>query len=246
MSFKKPTASDWQDFSLKKDIENLNRLVERACDIGSTIIIEVVLAFGAVLFDRFFDIENAKIRSGVWIAFAIAIVALPIIKYGIPALRNSLRTRSVSVDFKQETEYIDSFDNEICYYVMIADSFLDLLKHDTAADTIRKTFYFAETRFYLNKAIDKLSKMMFKLGRVFDDDIDIVTKNKKVSIARLNNILDIIVHIETEIVVSQSTLGLTDDEENKLGAASIYTKKLDDFLTKASTDLNIDVNRFRV
>ena len=246
MSFKKPTANDWQDFSLKKDIENLNRLVKRACDIGSTIIIEVVLAFGAVLFDRFFDIGNENLRSTVWIIVAIIIVALPVLKYGIPAIRNLLRTRSISVDFKAETEYIDSFDNEICYYVMIADSFLDLLKHDTTVDTFRKAFYFAETRFYLNKAIDKLAKMMFKLGRIFDDDIDIVTKNKKISIARLNNILDIIVNIEKEIIISQAALTLTEDEKNKLGATSVYTKKLDDFLEKATTELNIDIERFKI
>jgi hypothetical protein len=245
MRIKKPSANDWQDFSLKKDIEALNRQVKNVCNIGSTVIIEVLLAFGAVFVDRYLDIFPVDTREIIVISTAIVMAVIPIVLYGIPSILRFFRNISVSVNFKTEAEYIDVFDNEVCYNVMIADSFLDLLKSDTGSDGKRKVFYFTETRFYLNRAIDRLLEMSVRLKRIFDDDIDSVIKNKKVSVARLINILDIIVSIENDVKEPIQELSISDSEIERLSNTAPYTKKLTDFLLRAHTDLNLDIRRYR-
>ena|GEM_PF-3073578 len=251
MSSKKPSANDWQNFSLKKDIENLNDYVKRVGDVGSTLIIEIILAFGAVLLDRGFDFIREEIRIVLWWLCIIVLIVLPIGKHGIPAVRKLIRNHFNSINFKTDTEYVDSFDNEICYYVMMADSFFDLLKSTAHNDSKMTAFYFTETQFYLNKAASKLFEMESKLNQIFGRNIETVDRCKKVYTARLENILDIIVRIDNEI--DKIALGqndavafLTQEQKKQLCICSVYKKKIKSFVQKAVGDLDLDIERYRI
>jgi hypothetical protein len=120
---------------------------------------------------------------------------------------------------------------------MSADSFLDLLKNDTSADEKRKIFYLSEILFYLDEAVNKLYRMMFKLKGVFGEG--------KIPVTRLESILDLIVNIEKETERLMPIAVFSDNEKDKLNSVSVRTGKLDDFLQKAAEDLIIDVGKFR-
>lgn len=245
MPNKKLAVNDWQDFSLKKDIEKLNKLVKRACDIGSTAIFDIVVAFLAVLFDRLFDNMASEVRITIYFIATILVIA-SLVKLFVGKGIRALRNKSIAVPSRDVREYIDSFDNEIWCYVMMSDSFLDLLQSDSTADSHRKTFYFTETCFWLNKSIDKLSLMSHKLTSVFDDDIDIIAQNKKVSVARLVNLLDIIFSIEKSISERKIELGISDEEACRLTTNNIYIERLKQFVMKVHSLLKVDVSRFAV
>lgn len=238
----KLSVNDWQDFSLKKDIEKLNKLVQRVSKTGSTVIFDILVVLGAVIFDRFSEFTNRKITGAIYI-FAVFLIIAPLVRLlckKIKAFRHGKFTSIVSRDIR---EYIDCFDNEIWVYVMMSDSFLELLKDITTTDNHRKTFYFSQTCFWLNKAIMKLHEMIQKLNKIFSNDNKEVVNNRKVATARLVNLLDIIFNIKK--AVNEKKDGLTLSEED-LTANSLYNDILNDFLAKAFGDLGIDIERFRI
>lgn len=238
----KLSVNDWQDFSLKKDIEKLNKLVQSVCKIGSTVVFDVVVAFGAMIIDRLFDFTDRKIAVAVYIFAAFLIIA-PLIRLLYRKIKAFIHDGFTSIVSRDIREYIDCFDNEIWTYVMMSDSFLDLLADNITSDAHRKTFYFSQTCFWLNKAIMKLSEMSQKLKKIFDKDNKEVTKHRKVSTARLINLLDIIINIKK--AVNEKNEGLTLSEED-LTANNSYHNTLNEFLSKAHEDLGIDIERFRI
>jgi len=244
MSDKKLTVNDWQEFSIKKDLEKLNRLVKRTSVIGTTAIFDLSIAFLAVLFDRLFDNIDLSIRVTVYIVVAIVII-ISLLTIFLQRGAIFLRRKSISVPSRELREYIDMFDNEIWCFVMMSDSFLDLLTNEHSADKHRKIFYYSETCFWLNKSIDKLSTMIHKLPGIFENDPNIITQNKKVSVSRLTNLLDIIYSIRKEAENQKLSLGISDEEASKLTSNDIYIKRLDQFISKANIDLKVAIERFR-
>jgi hypothetical protein len=238
----KLSVNDWQDFGLKKDIEKLNKLIQRISMIGPTVFFNVVAVFCGVVFDRLFDFTNKKIAVAVFILIVFFIIASWVIFFRkeFKALIHSKFTSVVSRDIR---EYIDCFDNEIWIYVMMSDSFLDLLTDKMKPDKHRKTFCFSQTCFWLNKAIMKLFEMNHKLKKIFSNDNNEIVNHRKVSIARLINLLDIIFDIKK--AVNENKEGLTFSDED-LTANKSYYKMLDGFLTMANIDLGVDIGRFRI
>jgi len=237
----KLSVNDWQDFSLKKDIEKLNKLVQRACDVGSTIVFDIVVAFGAVIFDRLFDFADHKIAVVIYIVTFFLIIA-SLARLFFIKIKAFLHGELTFIASRSIREYIDSFDNEIWCYVMMSDSFLDLLTDNITADDNRKTFYYSQTCFWLNKAIIKLFEMSQKLEKIFDDDNGKVKRNRKVSIARLINLLDIIFNIKEAVENKKGDLTLSDED---LTSNKLYHETLNDFLSKVHEDLRVDIERFR-
>jgi len=238
----KLSVNDWQDFSLKKDIEKLNRLVQHTSYVGSTVAFDVVVAFGAVLLGRLFDCTDSKIAFIIYLIASFLLITsllLLLLKKIIPLIRsmfNPLHSPSIR-------EFIDSFDNEIWCYVMMSDSFLDSLTDNKTAENNRKYFYYSQTCFWVNKAIMGLFDMIFSLKDIFDKDSEKAARDKKVSIARLENLLDIIVNIKKTAYKKKKELGIAD--ENLTGNV-YYHERYDNFLSKAYDALGIDIERFRL
>jgi hypothetical protein len=89
----------------------------------------------------------------------------------------------------------------------------------------------------------KLFEMNYKLKKIFSNDNNEVVIRRKVSIARLINLLDIIFDIKK--AVNENKEGLTFSDED-LTANESYYKMLDGFLTMANKDLGVDIERFRI
>jgi len=85
--------------------------------------------------------------------------------------------------------------------------------------------------------------MIQKLDKIYSDDNKKVVNYRKVSIARLINLLDIIFNIKKTLNKNKEDLTLS--EEN-LTANDLYNSMLNDFITKAHDDLSIDIERFRI
>jgi len=246
---KKLSVNDWQDFSLKKEIEKLNKHIQRVSMIESAVFFNVVLVLSAVVFDRLFeftdnkfDFTDNKITVTIYFFVAFLIIASWIILFRkeIKALICGKFTSIASRDIR---EYIDCFDNEIWVYVMMSDSFLDLLTDKIKQDNHRKTFFFSQTCFWLNKAIMKLYEMSHKLKKIFNNVNIEVVNYRKVSTARLINLLDIIFDIKKAVNENKEGLSLSDED---LTANDLYYDMLDDFLTMVHKDLNVNIERFRI
>jgi len=245
----KLSVNDWQDFALKKDIEKLNEHIQHSFRIGSTVVFDVVVAFGAVIFDRLFDFTNNKfnftdnkIVVTIYIIAAFLIIA-SLIRLFYKKITALIHGNFISIASRDIREYIDCFDNEIWIYVMMSDSFLDLLTDKIKPDNHRKTFCFSQTCFWLNKAIMKLFEMNYKLKKIFSNDNNEVVYHRKVSIARLINLLDIIFNIKKAVNENKEGLTLSDED---LTANELYYKMLDGFLTMVNIDLGVDIGRFRI
>ncbi|GHV92719.1 hypothetical protein AGMMS50268_32220 [Spirochaetia bacterium] len=234
----KLNVNDWQSFGIKKDIEKTNKLLQAVYNTGATVLLDIGLAMVALLIDRGFNNNTLeKIIYGALTVVVFVTALIPILKGAFKWGRN----KSNSVNIKNHREYVDSFDNEICYYVMTADSFLDLLKKDALEDDNRRVFYYTEARFYLNKAIIKLDEMGISLKQVFSDDTVIFRKEKLIAKARLENVLHIINDIKNDLYTLQHKFSiLSKDHINKLSASIEYDNILKDFVNKAKRDLNID------
>jgi len=245
----KLSVNDWQDFSLKKDIEKLNKHFKRVYESGSTMVFDIAIALGAVIFDRFFDFVDRKIVHNVYLIALIFIIIsfLILVAKKINTFIHDGFTSIISRDIR---EYIDCFDNEIWTYVMMADSFLDLLADNITPDNQRNTFYFSQTCFWLNKAIKKLSEMSQKLKKIFENDDKKVVNTRKVSTARLINLLDIIFIIKKSVNEKKENLKILEEDkiltEEKLTANNSYNRTLENFLSKVHEDLEVNIDRFRI
>jgi hypothetical protein len=224
----KLSVNDWQDFSLKKDIEKLNKLVQRTCETGSTVVFDIAVAFGAIIFDRLFDYDNNKIVVVVYLIATLLIIA-SLVRLFSRKIITLIRNNSITVSSRDVREYIDSFDNEIWCYVMMSDSFLDLLTNDITADNHRKTFYYSQTCFWVNKSIKKLFGMIRKLNKIFANKNTEIVILQKVSVARLTNLLDIILNIKKTAYEEKNEFEILDEY---LTANEDYDKMLDMFIKK--------------
>jgi hypothetical protein len=246
----KLSVNDWQDFSLKKDIEKLNKNIQRSSEVGATVFFDFIIAVTAVIFGNFFDEICVELKIAVYIISGILIL-LSILRLFLKRIKIIKDNCTLTVITYSIKEYIDSFDNEIWCCVMMSDSFLELLLKDVMTDNHRKMFYYSQTCFWLNKAIKKLSEMEFRLKKIFDDNNKNVISHKKVSTTRLLNLLDIMLNIKKVVNEKREELSRISGDENfndiceKLTANKEYYETLKHFLSQVNIELGVDISRFQ-
>ncbi|MDF2589432.1 MAG: hypothetical protein K0S41_3273 [Anaerocolumna sp.] len=187
-------ATEWQSFSIKKDIESINKNTKRSEEIQLTAMIEICLSLLSVAGSFIFDGEHINIY---WSIVAIALAIAPLI-WIIRILFSFISSRiKPGKDLMNKKDLIDIFDNEVCYYVMMAESYYQMYlenkdQNDNSKDVDIRRFYLIESCYYLEKTIQELSLMANSPKRVFSNNVDEIYYYKKVSISRLINILNII------------------------------------------------------
>lgn len=185
-------ALDWQTFSQKKNIEEIARNTKDKNDIQLTAAIEIFMAIATLVLDNIF---SGNLDDRIW--FIILIISLiPIIRLLlIYVLRYVSQYRS-GYDLPNPQDMIDLFDNDICYYVLMAESysheFKDLKNNNIKEFTSIEKFCFIETCFYIIKAIHDLYRMSGVIDKVFSVDASDLISNRKVSLTRLKNIFNIL------------------------------------------------------
>lgn len=162
-------ANDWQIMAIKKDIEKINKILYRRESISLSLVIEVVVSFLAVIFDHLLDPKKYPDVSFYILVVGSVFACLPLISYyckeGVGFIRKVKLARS---GIRNIQKFVDIFDNQICYWVMICNSYNSLL--DKAQYEDEKIFFYQEASYYRNKCICELYKMIPVGKKVFTCD----------------------------------------------------------------------------
>lgn len=172
--------NEWQEMSLKKDVEKIVSILDKKKTLEISVLWEAFLAFFAMALDHA-DIIDMIPKGKVILTIA---AGLPLVLMGFRLVQHRVqKTKEYKTFSRAKSDFIDDFDNRVCYWVMTATSFCDILsgkkaelgenKHDESIP-----FIFQEANFYVNKSIDKLDVMkpcaevIFNKGVAYSKMID--------------------------------------------------------------------------
>ena len=175
--------------ALKKDIEQIKKRLTSQEPILFSLCWELVLALGSIITDHLFDTESAP--EWVWIIVIILAVTPAIVILGCMATKwvhSILRVKKGILNVK---DYVDVFDNEISYWVMLSNAYTDMLTEDTNAGSSEKEFLYREGCYYNNKSMHALYAMKSNFDKVFSYNLDEVRKKNLVDMERLFNLLSV-------------------------------------------------------
>lgn len=214
-------AIDWQTFSQKKNIEEIAKNTKDKNDIQLTAVVEIFMTIASIFAD---NVLSGTLHSIVWILI-LAASSVPIIwllsKYIIRFWKKNLP----GSDIPNSQDMIDLFDNDICYYVLMAESyskeFSDAKKIKKECITEVDRFYFIETCFYVNKAIYNLSKTANNFYVIYSDDVNELYNNRKISITRLSNLLGI---LDSVIKIIEDNFDIISDVDKKENFRELFRK----------------------
>lgn len=235
-------ALDWQSFSEKKDIEEIAKNTKDKNEIQITAAIEIAMGVSSIVSDTIFC---GKVLVAVsWITLVISLI--PLIWLGIKySIRFYNKTKRGN-DIPNVSSLINLFDNEICYYAMMAESYTNKLDNIDASISISvRQFYFIETCFYINKAIYNLSLTSNCKDKLYSTDKKKLHQNKNISYTRLRNIFDILDLCIARVKTKFEIIYDIDKEKNYEKLCSEYNKQYNTFkkLFK-SIDQNLKIEEY--
>lgn len=189
------TINDWQAIQSRKEIQNIRRLIRTEKAASWSIVFEVALLITGFCLDNVFS-ETQK-TNGLWIAVSSVAVIVPILVF-IAEVVIQKRKRNALKQVRDVHEIINMFDDEVCYYVMTAGSFLDTKigvaknhTNETGTDCRElRRFYIIEASYYLNKSVGILGLMKNNLGNIverMDLNSDRIPSVSQISFYRFQN-----------------------------------------------------------
>lgn len=219
-------ALDWQSFSQKKNIEEIVKNTKEKKDIQLTAVIEIAMAVSSIVAENLFTNNLPKL---IWvIIFVISII--PLIWLGYKYLKRFIDKNKIGSDIPDLNSMISLFDNDICYYALMAESYLEKLKEiDRNNVTDIDKFYFIETCFYVNKTIYNLSVTTNSIDNLFSDDIEELYNDRKISITRLKNIFEIIDNVLLKIEIYAEIIKDIDTNSNYMNLLKKYKQSYKQF-----------------
>lgn len=249
----KNKVNEWQELSLKKDIEKISRVITRNKLITSAFIFDIAIAVIAIVIDKFLSPADESNRT--WLFWALFVMSLvPFVVILLIAIRDQIRKRNGAYNVYSVSELIDSFDNDICYYVMMANTYNQMLNDSIKhGDNNVAVFYYIETWYYVNKAKSKMHKMLYKTKQIFTKEPNDVLQRNMISISRLVNIIMIIedIRVSSNKFIDDKSLVLTDKSIVEINRE--YDKSYRNFISKINENFNSpikinfdDKNRFSV
>ncbi len=249
----KNKVNEWQELSLKKDIEKISRVITRNKLITSAFIFDIAIAVIAIVIDKFLSPADESNRT--WLFWALFVMSLvPLVVILLIAIRDQIRKRNGAYNVYSVSELIDSFDNDICYYVMMANTYNQMLNDSIKqGDNNVAVFYYIETWYYVNKAKSKMHKMLYKTKQIFTKEPNDVLQRNMISISRLVNIIMIIedIRVSSNKFIDDKSLVLTDKSIVEINRE--YDKSYRNFISKINENFNSpikinfdDKNRFSV
>lgn len=209
------SAVEWQSFSQKKDLEQIKKYIERQQHYETSFLSQIIsiflgtaLTLGLSLSEKEIDIAVIKI---IWIFISlVCLFALlyPWIKYNIKERITKKRNKLI----KPAQEFINSFDNEICYFVLMSDSYFQMLNKATASSTPPKNelvcFYYIEGSYYFNKAVGEMCSLHNIVNDVLTTNTNSIISERKISVLRYHNIVDILEGIYTQIKANSNIVDI--------------------------------------
>jgi len=186
------TPVEWQSFSLKKDIERISGKLADTNGFQLSFYAEIALAIFSVGFQNIFDDDDIQRQFWMIIAITSALIFLaPCMVY----IYRKIKETKYGSKIITTKGFIDSFDNEVCYYVLMADSYFEMFKNNYEDMNIEKDikqFYYIETSYYLNKSIMELVPIYNIRSHVLTNNKDDVVSKRMISYARYYNTYNII------------------------------------------------------
>lgn len=182
--------NDWQEMALKKDTEAIIKKLNSQEPIFFSLCWEIVLAMGAIIVDHLSDTQ--QVNAYVWILWVIIAVFPPIIILLSKVtcwIRAISRAKAGNYNIRA---FVDSFDNQICYWVMMCTSYSRILSNSRDTSISQRVFLYQEGSYYLNKSIHALEAMLPVCDKVFSIDPQQIIDDNLVSVYRLQNILELI------------------------------------------------------
>lgn len=223
--------NDWSNLELKKDIERINKKLDYKEPVFLSICVEIVITIGAVLVDHFFD-ENT-IPNYVWIIVSCIAIIPPIVILCYNFVKYLIRIIRTKNGNLKTYEFVDTFDNYICYWAMISLSFYDSLKNNNNLQNDEKMFYFQEANYYLYKSIIALDEMTPVAECVFSNDINESTGKHVVTLNRLETIVRVLLSVKKGLSSETNRINNYDfSKEQQKNLSLYYDGLMTNFLTK--------------
>lgn len=177
--------NDWQEMALKKDMETIIKKLNKQEFTTLTLCWESILAFGAIIADHLFDIHNR-----IWWMAIIILGTMPLIFFVVKNMHEFVsalkRVKSGKYNVKG---MIDIFDNQMCYWVMMCNSYCNLLSTNKDKKNER-IFLYQEGCYYNNKSIQALYHMKPVIDKVFSNEDKQIIENNNVAVYRLLSLLE--------------------------------------------------------
>ena len=214
-------AVEWQSFSQKKDIEAIVRNTKEKKNIQLTATVEICLVTLSIAIDNIWANGNPLI----WVAIAVLSI-IPIGALLLKYIYDYMKKYRPGSDIPKDKDMINVFDNEVCYYVMMAKAYSKKIKRISDEEDI---FFYIEMCFYLNKAIYHLSCMENSIDVVFSEKCEEIYADKKISLTRLKNLYNIIEEIYYVIEERKEILKEIDINENYVDLIERYKMTYKEF-----------------
>lgn len=183
-------AIDWQAFSQKKNIEEIVKNTRDDHQLRLTATIEIALSVISI------GADNTLIPQCyiVWInTFTCIIAVIPLVWLAYKYIKRYKANHRTGKDIPNTDDMINLFDNDICYYVLMAESYTQKIRgilHNDVSEV--EKFYFLETCFYINKAIYNLSRISNVIEKVFSGNKNKLYEERNISVTRLINVFSIL------------------------------------------------------
>ena len=203
---------------MRNDVKYIKRNAVGNNAANWSLVVDVFLVLLAFVLDRIVD--DPQEVNALWIVIGVCGIAFPVIFFVVQAIRLK-RAEEISRRVLNTKELVEVFDDEICYMIMSAETFIKNLQNSYEIDSRQKAlmleFYTIEVEYYLNKAVKLLLKMDNNLSGVLNTKD--ITQNH-ISKTRLINSISLIASIYDELFE--------------------FVEKNDETLKKYSVHLNLD------
>lgn len=221
--------NDWQEMALKKDTEAIIKKLNTQEPIIFSMCWEIVIAVGAIIVDHLFDTEEINIQ--IWIICVALAVVPPLVIILVKTLKWVISIKKVKAGVYNIRPFIDTFDNQICYWVMMCDSYSRLISTIPAQKKNERIFLYQEGCYYNNKSIQALYKMKPVIDKVFSADHKMVIKNNLVSTCRLFSVLEMMKQYQEELDNNIGTLQLERSVTEQMNINCEFRKKIVSFIS---------------
>ena len=217
------SINDWQTIQTRNYIKRIKEstTVSKASDWA--IVLDVFLLFVSFLLDRLFADSPTYVPRYIW----LIILFLGFILTGGIILFSRIKKRHLDYLQKILPPYetiVTAFDEEVCYKLMSAASFVDNLQSlfnqkpakpfSNMGEPLKK-FYYSEVIYYLNKAIDILAQYQASLSNILVLDGS-ETSTKKIDIGRMENVCELIDSIYSALDYFQNNYSFFEAQKTTL------------------------------
>lgn len=187
---KKNHANGCQDYYINQNIEKIVKNTAHMKVISIGILFEFILILIGIAIEQ--SIYVTEFFKRIYICVLICVLITIVLYIFLLKLVNYIKNKSMRVK-NRIRRHVNSFDDEICCYVMKCKYFQEFFSGcNDKEDINKKIFYYTEICYYRNKAICELYKMIQVLTLVFEINPGKIRTQKKVSIFRLENIIKLI------------------------------------------------------